>query len=168
MLTVSKIVWERGAENWEFHESALNNVVPEPRMNERNEWLFLTNWPMGTESRHRTMKSTSGGKREGRQASDCSSRLCSNICKRETTGCFYGDIGTYCDHISWRQKADIFVGEVHKSPAVLVLKNLVVFKESSQHLQLFLWRAKQLFQARTWFFPNSNPNQTMRSALSHH
>ena len=57
-------VWERGAENWAWHDSPQNKVVPETWLNEQTneqyERFLLPNWPTGTESRHQTKKSTSG------------------------------------------------------------------------------------------------------------
>ena len=35
MLTVSTIVWERGAENCALHESMLNDAIPEMRLNQQ-------------------------------------------------------------------------------------------------------------------------------------
>ena len=60
MLTISTIVWERGAENCALHDSLLNDVVTETQLREWTIWTILTaELTDGTESRHWTMKSTS-------------------------------------------------------------------------------------------------------------
>ena len=58
------MVWEGGAESCALHDSLPSDIVPETQLNEwtnkQCEQFFLPNWPTGTESRHRTMKSTAG------------------------------------------------------------------------------------------------------------